>query len=340
MKKVILAFILGLSLSAIGVAALSLCNAKDIEYKASDTTWDVDTVEDALNDLYQEDMCTLPEVVLDILKRPTIYIYNENLQEYVVPITGTYKIELWGAQGLNNYGGLGGYVAGEIKLKEKQKLLVHVGTRGDSTDIRLDESLVSRIIVAGAGGGGFYYNECGHGYDPATGGAGGGLDGYPGASGTMGTKMIREAQGGTQKSGGLYGYGNEYPTIGSSGQFGIAGTSSAGITGLGGNGYYGGGGSGRAYCNGGSGGGGSSFISGHEGCDAVAKGSTDDNITHSGQSVHYSGYSFSNTVMIDGMGYNWTNVKGDLIKMPDHDGIDVMIGNSGDGFAKITFISQ
>ncbi len=53
MKKVILAFILGLSLSAIGVVAISLCNAKDIEYKPSDTTWDIDTVEDALNDLYK-----------------------------------------------------------------------------------------------------------------------------------------------------------------------------------------------------------------------------------------------------------------------------------------------
>ncbi len=53
MKKVILAFILGLSLSTISVVAISLCNAKDIEYTSKDTTWDVDTVEDALNDLYK-----------------------------------------------------------------------------------------------------------------------------------------------------------------------------------------------------------------------------------------------------------------------------------------------
>ncbi len=53
MKKVILAFILGLSLSAISVVALSLCNAKDIEYNSKDATWDVDTVSDALNDLYK-----------------------------------------------------------------------------------------------------------------------------------------------------------------------------------------------------------------------------------------------------------------------------------------------
>ena len=53
MKKVILAFILGLSLSTISVVALSLCNAKDIEFNASDATWDIDTVSDALNDLYR-----------------------------------------------------------------------------------------------------------------------------------------------------------------------------------------------------------------------------------------------------------------------------------------------
>ncbi len=53
MKKTILAFILGLSLSALGVAAISLCNAKDIEYTSKDPTWDVDTVSDALNDLYK-----------------------------------------------------------------------------------------------------------------------------------------------------------------------------------------------------------------------------------------------------------------------------------------------
>ena len=53
MKKVILAFILGLSLSTISVVAISLCNAKDIEFNASDETWDVDTVSDALNDLYR-----------------------------------------------------------------------------------------------------------------------------------------------------------------------------------------------------------------------------------------------------------------------------------------------
>ncbi len=53
MKKVILGILIGLSLSAISVVAVSLCNAKDIVFSADDETWDVDTVSDALNDLYQ-----------------------------------------------------------------------------------------------------------------------------------------------------------------------------------------------------------------------------------------------------------------------------------------------
>ncbi len=53
MKKVFLILLIIFSISSVSVIALSLCNAKDIEYNANDNSWDVDTVEDALNDLYQ-----------------------------------------------------------------------------------------------------------------------------------------------------------------------------------------------------------------------------------------------------------------------------------------------
>ena len=42
--------------------------------------------------------------------------------------------------------------------------------------------------------------------------------------------------------------------------------------------------------------------------------------------------------MIDGDGYNWTTKKEDYIGMPTHDGSGTMIGNNGNGYAKITFI--
>ena len=48
------------------------------------------------------------------------------------------------------------------------------------------------------------------------------------------------------------------------------------------------------------GGGGSSFISGHEGCNAILGNSTENNIEMSNQSIHYLGYRFFHTDMIDG----------------------------------------
>ena len=44
-KKIILAFIIGLSFSIIGVAATSLYFASDIGYVPTDTKWKVDTIE-------------------------------------------------------------------------------------------------------------------------------------------------------------------------------------------------------------------------------------------------------------------------------------------------------
>ena len=89
----------------------------------------------------------------------------------------------------------------------------------------------------------------------------------------------------------------------------------------------------------GTGAGGSSFVSGHDGCDAIKEKSTENNIIHTGQSIHYSGLYFTNTIMIDGAGYNWTTEKEKYVGMPTHDGKDIMDGNKGNGYAKITLIS-
>ena len=95
-----------------------------------------------------------------------------------------------------------------------------------------------------------------------------------------------------------------------SGSFGIAG---GGFTG--GNGYYGGGGSINS-----SSGGGSSYISGHSGC-----------ITHSSNLI------FTNTKMIDGKGYSWTNQIGNLEQMPTPTGYlyNIGRGHNGSGAATI-----
>ena len=105
----------------------------------------------------------------------------------------------------------------------------------------------------------------------------------------------------------------------------------------GGSGYYGG----KTRNNKGntSGAGGSSYISGHAGCNSIDANATSGSITHSGSANHYSGKVFTNTKMVDGNGYNWTNVKGELTKMPNHDGTGTLVGNTGNGYARIYLIS-
>lgn len=267
--------------------------------------------------------------------------YLGSEQQFIVPQTGTYQLEMWGSSG-GNYdgtGGLGGYTKGNISLLKSRNLYIYVGEYpsyinglcyesnpnnsfngnkegscsggGGATDVRLVSndawysfnSLKSRIMIAG-GGGGAAYN--------GTGGSAGGLIGYEGVGFDKNLSYV-EGIGGNQTSS-TFGFGNR-------------GTSS------GGGGYYGG-----EAGNAANAGGGSSFISGHDGCDAIEEESTETNIIHTGQSKHYSGLYFTNTLMIDGNGYKWTTKKEEYVGMPTHDGLGIMKGNIGNGYAKITII--
>lgn len=150
---------------------------------------------------------------------------------------------------------------------------------------------------------------------------------------------------------------------GKSGSFGVGG-SGAGTAGGGGGagGYYGGGGGGQAFpddsdsgmCHS-SAAGGSSYISGHTGSIAITsatntspkQGCTESGTTPANYagttdkncSIHYSGKTFTDTVMIDGEGYNWTNVRKTKTTMPKYPTGTYTSGNSGSGAAKITGLS-
>lgn len=204
-------------------------------------------------------------------------------------------------------------------------------------------------MVAAGGGGGFLSTNTSN----RSPGHGGGLIGYDASAyytGLNGMLDSYSGHGATQhlvgKSGNIELTDGSYKALNYhivEGGFGLA---SYGIddngreyASSGGGGYYGGGHGVHPGSTWPGGGGGSSFISGHSGCDAIKSESTENNIIHTGQSIHYSGMYFTNTVMIDGAGYNWTTKKEKYVGMPTHDGTSTMAGNSGNGYAKITLIS-
>ena len=308
-------------------------------------------------------------------QREWSYDYTGAEQSFTAPVSGTYKFELWGAQGgVYNQTAYGGYVSGELKLEENNKFYIYIGrygrdsisnnyvfnygyqnytyTGGGSTDIRLINgswdnltSLASRIMVAGGGGGagGLNPDDGGSPY----GGSAGGLSGYQGGSCISGNVTEHQGStGATQTSGHAFGY---VPLLNTGENYNYVYNNS------GGNGYW----SGNFYDWVGSGGhsavpgagGGSSFISGHAGCVAITSqdnttprndsnsSTCQDGTTDITCSYHYSNIIFKNTIMVDGNGYNWTTVKGKQTQMPSHDGTTTIVGNSGNGYARITLIS-
>lgn len=191
---------------------------------------------------------------------------------------GTYKLECWGAQGGNCYwssverpGSLGGYSSGILKITSKTNLFCYVGGAGErrtivsmggggfnggghaysytssnpsgagggGSDIRIGtDSLYSRVIVAGGGGGAGYDNSGNYGYGGGT----------VGGTQTVNSNSERQANGGSQTNGGINKSG--YTT---SGAFGVGGNGTQQWTSGGGGGWYGGAGCYCDYAGGGSG---------------------------------------------------------------------------------------
>ena len=217
---------------------------------------------------------------------------------------------------------------------------------GGATDIRTTSgawnnasSLRSRIMVAGAGGGGPTLD-----IDEIGSGSGGGLSGVGdvlrGWSSTC--RSFTNNSSGTQTSGYAFGYGQD----------GIRASGTAGGAG-GGGGYWGGlntaASTTNASCQDSGAGGGSSYISGHTGAVAIqsasssaAKSGCSQGTTNNSCSIHYSGKKFTNTTMIDGEGKQWTNTRGGYKVMPNPSGGSYSsgAGHTGNGYAKITWLGS
>lgn len=192
--------------------------------------------------------------------------YTGGIQTYTIPYTGTYRLEVWGAQGGNN-GGYGGYSIGNSYLQAGKTLYIGVGGAGQITLGGFNgggngASGETNLNTSGGGGGGathiaLYtnrgilsnYNSYRGEIAIVAGGGGGSGGNYeggtmtvPGGSGggTAGTSSIKTgkctvsvASGGTQTTG--YSFGN-----GQSARKGTASNCGAEGNGGGGGGYFGG----------------------------------------------------------------------------------------------------
>ena len=222
--------------------------------------------------------------------------YTGGEQEFVMPCSGEYKLETWGAQGgESTYGGYGGFSIGNINLSKSSILYINVGGQGsetfpgttsgggyngggDGTRVTLNSSTSVRY---GGGGATHVATESGllsklsNSIDLiliVSGGGGGGKNNeseitkYGGnAGGYIGNSAVNDNSnpqvssggGGTQTGGGSAGLSNNFGNA-TAGSFGQGGVGVAHASG-GGGGYYGGGGGARNLIDG-AGGGGSGYI--------------------------------------------------------------------------------
>ncbi len=339
--------------------------------------------------------CSDTTYLIHYTKEYTTKLANEytatgDYQEFIAPVYGKYRIQLWGAQGDGKVGipgGKGAYTKGDIILEKGEKIYFYVGnvirksasfngggyaglglgnglSGGGATDVRLVsgawddfDSLKSRIMVAAGGGGSTTWKT------GSNGGSAGGLFSYDipvfHYNNTDLSPYILNTSS-TQTSVGFGFVGQRENWSGQDGKFGIGGDASkcAGCGAAGGGGYYGGSGGGASNALVSSGSGGSSYISGHIGCKSIMEHSTPTDIFHSDSNIHYSNKVFTNTQMIDGLGYNWVDTNGptytpndiqgnhviladgEYTGQPTTDGTGIQEGQEGNGFAKIELINE
>ena len=235
-------------------------NTKD-EFTINDINGDISV--DVINDSTEYDTESYLECVKEDENVGKVwnYDYTGGEQTFIAPTTGTYKLEVWGAQGTENtgtsgktLGGYGGYSVGKAVINKANNLYVVVGNKaairgipfngggkgdfpgGGATHIAINNNLgelsnyvnsVSSLLMVAGGGGG---DDAASGYEtavtPIVSGSGGGYIGNE--------SPFRPGYGGTQTTGGS-GYKN-----GSFGKGGDSGSNSDSGSG-GGGGFFGGG---------------------------------------------------------------------------------------------------
>jgi len=226
-----------------------------------------------------------------------VTINIQGIQEWIVPATGTYRIETCGAQGGDGTsGGLeigakGSLISGEFLLSAGDVLNILVGQRGASSNAGgggggtfvWRKSNQAPLVIAGGGGGSVRYNGDTAGKNGvvdsnATSGSGTSNIATGGTGGNGGSALWEGSAGAGWSSNGQDGpagcsttYGGKRPLVGGQGGAGSSSNSDGGFGGGGGGGtcFYSGGGAG-GYSGGagsggneGGGGGGGSYNAGN-----------------------------------------------------------------------------
>ena len=115
----------------------------------SNVSWDSDNWTPIIDNYQENDTCKFY-----FSKIRYLFAYTDSEQEFIVPKSGIYKLETWGAQGGTNgnyIGGYGGYSAGQISLNKGDKLYINVGGAGGSN--------LSQTNIGGYNGGGYSGNN-------------------------------------------------------------------------------------------------------------------------------------------------------------------------------------
>ncbi|MDF1673958.1 MAG: glycine-rich protein, partial [Vicingaceae bacterium] len=117
----------------------------------------------------------------------TTFNYTGSVQTYVVPSTGTYSLESWGAEGGTSFSksqngyviaGKGGYTSRDMNLTAGTTLYIYVGGQGDS-----HAPTTTGLVAGGYNGGGASDNTTTYG----GGGGGGGASHIATATGLLST---------------------------------------------------------------------------------------------------------------------------------------------------------
>ena len=187
-------------------------------------------------------------------------ISNDGIQEWLVPYSGIYSIEVSGAQGgYSTYGYTGGYgamMSGEVFLESGQLIQILVGQQGGQSGQRAagggGGSFVAYnntpIIVSSGGSGGGGNNYSGNGQPGLIGNDGGNGSYDYSYGGTNGFGGYTSSSSGSGGAGGFYGAGGS--GYGSTHGVGFLSGGSGGSDGCGNGGYGGfGGGAGGEWCS-------------------------------------------------------------------------------------------